>query len=69
MQTLISTKYQVVIPKTIRQELHLKSGQKMTCIVKSGIIHLVPDTPLMKLRGFAAGRISNKNLRDKTDRL
>ena len=67
-QMLISTKYQVVIPKDIRRELGIKSGQKITCIVKDGIIHLIPDRPLSSLRGFAKG-ISKTNLREKTDRL
>ena len=29
MQTLVSTKYQVVIPKEARQKLEIKPGQKM----------------------------------------
>ena len=66
-QVLVSTKYQVVIPKEVRRGLGIKSGQKMTCIVKDGLIHLIPDRPLSSLRGFAKG-ISLKGLRDKEDR-
>lgn len=32
----ISPKYQVVIPKEVREKLNLKSGQKMTVVAKGG---------------------------------
>lgn len=67
-QTLVSSKYQVVIPKDVRRELGLRSGHKITCIAKDGIIHLIPDKPLSELRGFLKN-ISKKDLRDKKDRL
>ena len=67
-QVLVSTKYQVVIPKEIRREMHIKSGQKVTCIAKNGVIYLIPDKPLTALRGFAKG-ISKKGLRERADRL
>ena len=65
---LISTKYQVVIPKEVRVDLHLKPGQKMICIAKDGVIHLIPDRPISSLRGFAKG-MSIKGLREKEDRI
>jgi len=37
--TTISPKYQVVIPKEVREKLHLKSGQRMTVVVKGGVVH------------------------------
>ena len=67
-QVLVSTKYQVVIPKEVRQQLHIKSGQKMSCIVTNGIIHLFPTKPLSALRGFIA-KVDLKDLREKKDRL
>ena len=67
-EVLISTKYQVVIPKDVRRELGLKSGQKVVCIAKDGVIHLIPDKPLASLRGFARG-VSTKGFREKKDRL
>ncbi|OGW81741.1 MAG: AbrB family transcriptional regulator [Omnitrophica bacterium RIFCSPHIGHO2_02_FULL_51_18] len=65
---LISTKYQVVIPKEVRGDLRLKPGHKMICIAKDGVIHLIPDRPISSLRGFAKG-MSIEGLRDKTDRV
>ena len=67
-QVLVSTKYQVVIPKETREQMHIKPGQKMSCIAIGGIIHLVPVRPLSELRGMAKG-ISIKGLREKKDRL
>lgn len=67
-QVLVSTKYQVVIPKEVRQMIGLKSGQKMTCIAKGNIIYLVPKRSLSALRGMAKD-ISIKGLREKHDRL
>ena len=51
-QVTLSSKYQLVIPKEIRRQLHLKGGQKIQMVVKDGIISLVPDYPLEKLRGY-----------------
>ena len=65
--TLISTKYQIVIPKEVRRDLHLKPGHKLICIAKDGVIHLIPDKPLSALRGFAKG-IRREGLREKEDR-
>ena len=66
-QVLVSSKYQVVIPKEVRREFNIKSGQKMNCIAINGIIHLVPDKPLSAMRGFIK-RVSLENLREKKDR-
>jgi len=66
-QVLVSSKYQVVIPKEVRKQLNIKRGQKMSCISIHGIIHFVPVKPLSALRGFATG-ISIEGLREKKDR-
>ncbi len=53
--TTISPKYQVVIPKEVREKLHLKSGQKMTVVLKGGVVYLIPEKPLQSFRGFLKG--------------
>ncbi|MBI4653847.1 MAG: AbrB/MazE/SpoVT family DNA-binding domain-containing protein [Nitrospirae bacterium] len=53
--TTISPKYQVVIPKDVREMLHLKSGQKLTVVVKGGVVHLIPVKPLNAFKGFLKG--------------
>jgi AbrB family looped-hinge helix DNA binding protein len=53
--TTISPKYQVVIPKNIREKLHLKSGQKMAVVTKGGVIYFIPEKPLSFFRGLLKG--------------
>lgn len=63
----ISPKFQVVIPKEIRDLVPFRSGQKVHVIAKSGYVAIIPDVPLASLRGFVHG-IDTENLRDKSDR-
>jgi AbrB family looped-hinge helix DNA binding protein len=56
MNTLtISPKYQVVIPKAIRELLRLRPGQKVQAIVYRNRIELIPVKPVKKMRGFISG--------------
>ena len=56
MQTVtVSPKYQVVIPKAVREVLHLRPGQKMQVIEYDGRIELVPERDIQELRGFLKG--------------
>ena len=51
----ISPKYQVVIPKAIRERLKLEPGQKVEAIAYEGRIELIPVRPARQLRGFLEG--------------
>jgi len=56
LQTVtVSPKYQVVIPKNIREALKLRPGQKMRVIEYDGRIELIPDRDISELRGFLKG--------------
>ena len=56
MQTVtVSPKFQVVIPKEIRDTLRLRPGQKMRVIEYDGRIELIPDRDISELRGFLKG--------------
>jgi AbrB family looped-hinge helix DNA binding protein len=65
--TTISSKFQVVIPKDVREQLHLKSGQKMTIVVKGGVVTMIPEKPIGSFRGFLTG-MDTRNIRDERDR-
>jgi AbrB family looped-hinge helix DNA binding protein len=51
----VSPKYQVVIPKAVRESLHLRPGQKMQVIEYDGRIELIPERDIKELRGFLKG--------------
>ena len=56
MNTLtISPKYQLVIPKAIRELLGLKPGQKVHAIAYNNRIELIPVQPIRRMRGFVRG--------------
>ena len=63
----ISPKYQVVIPKEIREKVHLKSGQKMTVFTKGGVIYFIPEKPLETFKGFLKG-MDTRDIREDSDR-
>ncbi len=51
----VSPKYQIVIPKNIRDALQLRPGQKMKVIEYNGRIELIPDRDISDLKGFLKG--------------
>jgi len=56
MQTVtVSPKYQVVIPKAVREALHLHPGQKMQVVEYDGRIEFIPERDITELRGFLKG--------------
>ena len=62
--TTISPKFQIVIPKEVRDKLHLSPKQRLHVMVKGGIITLVPVVPLKSLKGALKG-MSRADLREK----
>jgi AbrB family looped-hinge helix DNA binding protein len=63
----LSTKYQVVVPKAVRERLHLRPGMKLQVIEKGGVVYLIPERPMREYRGILKGaRI--KDVRDESDR-
>ena len=51
----VSTKYQVVIPKKVREELGIRPGQKVHVVPYQGRIELIPVENIDKGRGFLEG--------------
>ena len=66
-QAVVSPKFQVVIPKVIRRELGLESGQVVQVLTKGGVITMVPDQPIGRLKGYLKG-MKTSDLREKKER-
>jgi AbrB family looped-hinge helix DNA binding protein len=66
--TTITSKFQIVIPKEVREKLRLAPQQRLQVIEKGGIITLVPEVPLKSMKGLLKG-MPKENLREKKDRL
>ena len=52
---IVSSKYQVVIPKEIRDSIGLKVGEKLQVISYGSRIELVPIVNISKLKGMYKG--------------
>jgi AbrB family looped-hinge helix DNA binding protein len=63
----VSPKFQVVIPKEIRESLKLTPGQKIQALLYENRIELIPVRPIKKMRGFLKG--IDTNIDRETDRL
>ena len=62
----VSPKYQVVIPKNVRESLKLRPGQKMQVVEYAGRIELIPEREIKELRGFL--KVINTEFKREEDR-
>ena len=51
----LSEEFQLVIPKAIREELHLKPGEKFRVLRFGDRLEFIPVRPMKKMRGFLRG--------------
>lgn len=51
----ISPKFQVVIPREIRERLGLEPGQKVQALSYENRIEFIPVRPMKSMRGFLHG--------------
>lgn len=51
----VSSKFQVVIPRRIRESLGIRPGQKLQIIRYGNRIELIPIKPIQETRGFLKG--------------
>lgn len=69
METVtISAKFQVVIPKQVREQLRLVPGQKVHALAYGGRIEFIPVRPARELRGILRG-LDTSFERDEEDRV
>lgn len=66
-EVVISPKFQIVIPKEVREALHLRPGEKLHVFHYQNRLEFVPLKDIKKMRGFLKG-MSTTIERDK-DRL
>jgi AbrB family looped-hinge helix DNA binding protein len=64
----ISSKYQMVIPRAIREKWHIKPGQKVRLIIIGNRLEVVPVRDIKEARGFLEGMSSDIE-RDEDDRI
>jgi len=55
----ISSKYQMVIPRAIREKWNIKPGQKVRLIVYGNHLEVVPVRDIREARGFLKGMSSD----------
>ncbi len=63
----LSPKYQVVIPRSVRERIRLQPGEQLQVISFDDRIELVPVRPMRKMRGFLKG-LDATFARDEEDR-
>ncbi len=60
----VSPKFQIVIPKEIRDSMGIVSGQKIQVLTYQNRIELIPLRPIREMKGFLKG-IDTTVTRDK----
>ncbi len=63
----LSSKYQISVPKAIRDDLHWQAGQEFVFIPKGKGVLLMPVPELEQLAGLAQGA-NTDGYRDRQDR-
>jgi AbrB family looped-hinge helix DNA binding protein len=64
----VSPKFQVVIPKEIREQLKLRPGEELQMYVLDAAIHIHRPRSIQDLRGIAKGMKWKDAYRDRSDR-
>jgi AbrB family looped-hinge helix DNA binding protein len=65
----VSPKFQVVIPKKLREALALKSGEQLQIYILDNSIRLHRPRSIKELRGVAKGMQWKETDREETDRI
>lgn len=54
-EVTVSPKFQIVIPKEIRESMGIVSGQKVQIMSYKGRIEVIPLKPMKEMKGFLKG--------------
>jgi AbrB family looped-hinge helix DNA binding protein len=63
----VSPKFQVVIPKKVREALELKPGEELQIFILDRAIRLQRPRSIKELRGIAKGMVWKDDYRDRND--
>ena len=51
----VSPKFQVVIPKEVRESLGIRAGQRVQVVTYEDRVEFIPLKPMKQMRGFLRG--------------
>ncbi len=63
----VSPKFQVVIPKDVRESMGITSGQKVQMLTFRNRIELIPIKPIKQMKGYL--KEINTNIKREKDRI
>lgn len=66
LQAKLSSKFQLAIPKAIREDLNLQAGQQFTLVARGNIIELIPLRSIQEARGMLSSG-SFKSYKDSSE--
>jgi AbrB family looped-hinge helix DNA binding protein len=64
----VSPKFQIVIPKPVREKLNIQVGQELLVYAFDGALRIEIPKPITELRGIARGIRWERSDRDRNDR-
>jgi len=64
----VSPKFQIVIPKPVREKLNIRVGQELLVYAFDGALRIEIPKPISELRGIAKGIRWERSDRDRNDR-
>jgi AbrB family looped-hinge helix DNA binding protein len=64
----VSPKFQIVIPKPVREKLNIHVGQELLVYAFDGTLRIEIPKPITELRGIARGIRWERSDRDRNDR-
>jgi len=68
-QAKLSSKFQLSIPKSIRDDMRLHAGQKFTVVARGSVIELIPVKSIKDSKGMLPlTRYDSSDYRDRKDR-
>jgi len=70
LQATLSSKFQLSIPKSMRDDLHLQAGQQFILMARGNIIEFIPLRSVQEAIGMlsSCGYHNSEEYRDRQDR-